>query len=111
MARCFFGVVLQRVGGLEIQIALYGKAVGAAHALQFGNPHSAVFGSSHAEVAEAERDIGVINVQFGEQPRASAPRREQLDDGDVIDGVAVFRDMGSILQRVCEHSLALFAGK
>jgi hypothetical protein len=34
---------------------------------------------TQAEVAQAENDVGVLGVEFGESPRLGAPSAEQLD--------------------------------
>ena len=43
------------LGGVEVAVPLDREAKLTAHGFQFGNPHAAEFGATHAKIAEAQQ--------------------------------------------------------
>jgi hypothetical protein len=48
----------------NVQIALDGKTEASADRFELGNAHAAEFGVSHAEIAKAEGDVGLVGIEF-----------------------------------------------
>ncbi len=58
------GVSLESAARLPMPIALDGQSDPAAHGGEFGEPNAAKLGEAHAEIAEAEGDVGVVGIEF-----------------------------------------------
>lgn len=78
-------------------VALDADAELTFHDFQFGNPHAAEFGFSHAEIAQAEGDVVVLGIEFGEQPCLSAAWVGQPDDGFEIDVSSSLRESAQLV--------------
>ena len=78
------GVGGQRLRGREIQVALDRQIQPAAYRREFREAHRAEFRTAHAEVTQAEGDIRIVRIDFGEEPSAAGVRREQLHDGQEV---------------------------
>lgn len=52
----------------------------ASHKRQLGQKHVAQFRPSEAKVAEAERNVGILRIDLGEEPGRAGVGREQFDD-------------------------------
>src|ERR1035437_2012044 len=74
------GVGGQRLGGREMKVALDGKAQPATHGLKLRNTHGTGFRAAHAEIAQAEGDVGVLGIEFAQEPGASGIGREEFHD-------------------------------
>lgn len=66
-------VRFRRVGrdrfvGLEVKVALDGQAHRTAQGLEFGQADIAEFRLAETEVAQPEGEVGVVGIEFREQP-------------------------------------------
>src|ERR1017187_4226751 len=74
-----------------MKVALDGQAQPAAHGLKLRDTHGTGFGTAHAEIAQAEGDVGVVGIDLAQEPGASGVGREELHDRqEVRFGLAPF---------------------
>jgi hypothetical protein len=89
----------------EGAVALDGQAPRAGDFLDLRYAHVAEFGEAVPEVAEAERDIGIVVVDLREEPGRLRVGGEELHDRSVVDPAAAgFRYR--LLKAVLEELLA-----
>jgi hypothetical protein len=73
------GVRGQRLVGGERQVALEGQPQAAAHRRQFREAHVAEFRGPEPEIAQPDGEVGILRVEFRQQPRTAGVGREQLN--------------------------------
>jgi hypothetical protein len=77
------GVGAQGLVGIEVQVALDGKAEWTAQFANLAHADESEFWASHAEIGEAEGDV--VESEFGEEPGALRVGREEFDDWIEVD--------------------------
>src|ERR1039458_7426246 len=70
----------QRLRGCEMTVPLDGQAQPAAHGLKLRDAHGTGLRAAHAEIAQAEAEIGVLGIEFREKPGASGIGCEEFHD-------------------------------
>lgn len=68
----------------KITVPLKWQAQGATHGFEFGKPHIARLGKTHAKIGEAECEVVIFGVQLDEQPSAVGIGRKQFHDGHEV---------------------------
>src|SRR5258708_4935244 len=106
----FLGVLTERLHWDEVQVALDLESEGARDRLQFREPHAADFRETEAEITEAEGDIRLVRVELAQEPRACAPRAEQLHDGLEVDLKFAAPATKAVEEPVPQQVFALFVG-
>src|ERR1039458_10123904 len=85
------GVGGQRFRGCEMPVPFDGQTQPAAHGLKLRDTHGTGFRTAHAEIAQAEAEIGVLGIEFREKPCASGIGREEFHDREEVRfGFALF---------------------
>lgn len=79
----FGGIRGKRLVGIEVQVALDGKAYWAACFAKLAHTDEANCGRTHAKIAEAVGNV--VQPKFCQQPGALGVGREELDHGFKID--------------------------
>jgi hypothetical protein len=105
----FVGVVRDGFVGVEVQIALDGKLELVAYGAKLREADVAELGAAHAEIAEAEGEVGAF-VDFGEQPGALGVRGKEFDDGLEVERLVLSVDGGSLRNAIGEKLFGLCFG-
>ena len=74
-----------RAAGGHAKVLLDRQPQHAAQPGQLRKAHAAQLRKAHAEVAQGERDVGILEVDLAEQPGGARIGREQLDHGQRIE--------------------------
>src|ERR1035437_521746 len=105
------GVGGQRLGGREMPVPLDGQAQPAAHGLKLRDAHGTGLRTAHAEIAQAEAEIGVLGIEFREKPGASGIGCEEFHDRhEVRFGFALFGAL-ALQAAISEQAFADFRGQ
>lgn len=79
--------------------------------MKLADPDGAEFGTTYAEVAQAEGDVGIVRIEFAEQPCRRAPRAEQLHHRREVMLVEAVVAEGGVGESVFGEGGQLFEGE
>lgn len=87
------------------------QAKAPAHGFKLRNPHAAEFRAAHAKIAKTERNIGLLEIELGQEPGACGIRRKEFHHGDEVRLDAVV--LGALLPdtAVAQQLLAIVVVK
>ena len=105
----FVGVGGDGFAGFEVQVAFDRKAEFAPDAAKLREAYVAEFGAAHAEIAEAEGEVGAF-VDFGEEPGALGVGGVELDDGLEVERLVLSIDGGALCDAIGEELFGLCFG-